>query len=197
MYLDRLPQCRCNFHDDLEQMTPENGWHFSPFEADLGSEPPGPPLPDGLFARARAALIQYRFSDPRMVEAHFNPEVPLSQRHMLLEIKACGFRFLNPVRVRQVWDQADAGSTCFGFEYATLEGHVERGYERFFVTKEYETGRVCFRVEDHWAYGDFPNWWSRLGFIILGPLARRIWPRRAAARLRRLGARHSGRQLIQ
>lgn len=188
LYLEQLPHCPCNIYDAPEKMTPQNGWHFNSFEAVLGNEPPGPPLPDGLFERARAALVQYRFTDPRMVQAHFAPHVPLSERHTLAEMKECGFRFLNPVRVRQVWGGTHARRTCFGFEYATLEGHIERGFERFFVIKEHESGRARFWLEDHRAYGDFPNGWSRVGLTGLGPLGRRIWPRRAAWRLRRLAA---------
>lgn len=185
-WLKGLPSCPLNFRERPEEMTPERGWKFSPFERPIGREPIGPPLPDGPFHRVRVGLSRYEFSDPKIVEAHFDPEVPLQGRCMLLIFKAGGFRFLNPVRVTQVWEEADARHTCFGFEYATLAGHMERGFERFFVTKDHSTGELRLRIEDHWTYGDFPTWWSRIGFALIGWIPRKQWPRHAAMRLRKL-----------
>lgn len=185
-WLKELSACPLNFRERPEEMTPERGWKFSPFEASLGREPSGPPLRDGPFHRVRDGLSRYEFSDPKVVEAHFDPELPLQGRCMLLIFKAFGFRFLNPVRVTRVWEEVDANRTCFGFEYATLAGHMERGFERFFVTKDHSTGELRLRIEDHWTYGDFPSWWSRLGFALFGGIPRKQWPRRAAKRLRKL-----------
>ncbi|HEU4753527.1 MAG TPA: DUF1990 family protein, partial [Armatimonadota bacterium] len=164
--LAELPGCRPNFSARVEEMTRERGWHYDPFERELGREAAGAPLPGGLFCRAREGLIRYEFSDPRLVEAHFDAAAPLKGRNMLIDMKAGGFHFLNPVRVRDAWDESRPDQSCFGFEYETLEGHIERGIERFMVIKEHRTGCVRFRIEDHWRPGDFPTWWSRAGFLL-------------------------------
>ena len=70
-----------------ETMTPENGWTVDGDETALGTESPGKPEPAGLFARARQGLLNYDFSDPRIVEGHFDPHAPFVGRNILLEIK--------------------------------------------------------------------------------------------------------------
>lgn len=47
-----------------------------------GNEPAGPPLPDGLYARARRAVVNYEFSDPSNVVGDFDPRAPLDGRDM-------------------------------------------------------------------------------------------------------------------
>jgi uncharacterized protein (UPF0548 family) len=185
-YLAELKGRRVNFDDPPETMTPEQGWTVDGDRASLGTELPGPPESDGFFARARQAIINYDFSDPRIVVGHYDPLAPLVGRDMLLEIKILGFRFLNGVRVMQSRDEVEHGVTYFGFRYDTLEGHIERGFEWFLLTKDHETGDIHFRIEAHWRLGDFPNWWSRLGFFLIGDPCRRLWRHRAPARLRKL-----------
>jgi hypothetical protein len=73
-----------------------------------------------------------------------------------------------------------------GFRYDTLEGHIERGFEWFLLTKEHATGEVRFKIEAHWQLGQFPNWWSRLGFRLIGEHYRTLWRHRAPERLREL-----------
>lgn len=185
-YLAELRDARPNFDERPERMTPEHGWTVDGDDRPLGYEPPGPPLQDGLFARAKQALITYDFSDPRIVVGHFDPQAPLPNRDMLLEMKTFGLRFLGGVRVHTVRDEGDAQRTSFGFRYDTLEGHFEEGFEWFLLSKNHASGEVRFRIQSHWRMGDFPTWWSRLGFLVLGESSRARWRRRAVARLRRL-----------
>lgn len=185
-YLRALRERPVNFDEAPESMTVENGWTVDGDRASLGREPEGPPPPDGLYARARQAIVNYDFSDPRIVVGHFDPEAPLEGRDMLLEIKVLGFRFLNGVRVREVREEVEHDTTLFGFRYDTLEGHIERGFEWFLLTKDHATGDVHFRIEAHWRLGDFPGWWSRLGFLLIGEHFRTLWRHRAPERLRRL-----------
>src|SRR4051812_16416931 len=185
-YLADLAHRPVNFTTPPEEMTAAHGWTVDGAEAPIGNEPPGPPLPDGLFARARQALINYDFSDPHIVVGHFDPQAPLLHRDMLLEIKTTGLRFLGGVRVHTVRDEADDIRTSFGFRYDTLEGHFERGFEWFLLSKSHASGEVRFRIQAHWRMGDFPTWWSRLGFLVLGGRSRARWRQRAVARLRRL-----------
>jgi uncharacterized protein (UPF0548 family) len=173
-------------------MMPEHGWIVDGDDQPLGYEPPGPPRPDGLFARAKQAIVNYDFSDPRIAVGHFDPQAPLQNRDMLLEIKAFGLRFLGGVRVHTVRDEQDEQRTSFGFRYDTLEGHFEQGFEWFLLSKHHASGEVRFRIQAHWRMGDFPTWWSRLGFLVLGESSRARWRRRAAARLRRLARQPVG-----
>ena len=192
-YLTALRGRSVNFGVPLTSMTSANGWTVDGVDDRVGSEPPGPPLGHGLFARARRALINYDFSDPRIVVGHFDPRAPFVGRDMLLEIKVLGFRFLSGVRVHSVRDEADERRTTFGFRYDTLEGHIERGFEWFLLTKEHRSGEVRLRIEAHWRLGEFPSWWSRLGFLVIGSHYRELWRRRALRRLRRLARRPADR----
>jgi uncharacterized protein (UPF0548 family) len=184
--LAALAARRVSFDLPAEAMTAENGWTVDSLDLEIGPEPPGPPLPDGLFERCRRLLAEYEFSNPDTVTAHFDPEVPLLGRDMLLEFRTLGFSFLNGVRVRKVRDEADDRQTLFGYRYDTLEGHMERGFEWFFVCKEHASGKVRFRVEERWQLGEFPTWWSRLGFRLSGWYFRARWLREGPERLRRL-----------
>lgn len=185
-FLAALKDRPVNYDDPPETMTVERGWTVDGDTASLGTEPEGPPLSDGFFARARQALINYDFSDPSIVIGHFDPESPLVGRDMLLELKVLGFRFLSGVRVKDVREEVEHDTTLFGFRYETLAGHIERGFEWFLLTKDHETGDIHFRIEAHWRLGDFPSWWSRLGFLVVGETFRRRWRHRAPERLRRL-----------
>lgn len=187
--LDELAERRVNVDEAPERMTPAHGWTIDGSHDHLGSESPGPPVRDGLFLRARQGVLHYDFSDPTIVEGHFDPDVPPVGRNMLLELKVLGFHFLGGCRVTEVRDEAEEGTSYFGFRYDTLEGHIERGFEWFLLTKDHATGEVHFRIEAHWKLGDFPSWWSRVGFRLIGEHYRRLWRRRAPDRLRRL-ARH-------
>lgn len=185
-YLADLERRKVNFDVPFERMTPENGWIVDGSEDQIGVETSGPPMPDGVFERARQGLINYDFSDPRIVVGHYDPAAPFVGRNMLLEIKVLGLRFLSGVRVHSVREENLEDRTIFGFRYDTLEGHIERGCEWFLLVKEHRTGEIVFKIEAHWRHGEFPNWWSKLGFLILGDRMRRLWRHRAPCRLRRL-----------
>lgn len=178
-----------NFSDEWETLTAKRGWTLDGAHGVFGREAAGPPEEDGPFARARQALIEYDFSDPRIVVGHFDPRVPLLGRDMLLELKVLGvLRFLGGVRVRLVEDRSNAVETVFGFRYDTLQGHIERGAEWFRIRKDHDTGELTMAIEARWRRGTFPTWWSELGFLLLGNVFRRVWRRLALIRLRRLAA---------
>jgi uncharacterized protein (UPF0548 family) len=185
-YLARLRERTVNFDVPVEQMTAEHGWTVDGSHDLIGCEGPGPPVPDGVFERARKGILNYDFSDPRIVEGHFDPETELIGRDILLEIKVLGLRFLSGARVHSTREETREKETIFGFRYDTLEGHIERGYEWFMLSKDHQTGEVWFKIEAHWRLGDFPNWWSRLGFHLVGDPCRRKWRHRAPRRLQAL-----------
>ena len=166
-----------NFEAEEEEMTGDRGWHHYYSEAVIAREPDA----NVLFERARVALANYQFSDPAIVVAHFDPAGPLLHRRILLEIKVLGLRYLCPALITRVRDEGNV----YGFRYDTLDGHIERGLEWFILTKQAD-GEIRFRIEARWQHGNLPNWWSRLGFMILsGPYQRR-WHRQAHRRLSRL-----------
>lgn len=182
-----LARRELNFSDPIEQMTPARGWNHYFSEAVVAFEPPGPPQEGGAFERGRIAVADYAFSDPRVVIGHFDPRVPLLGRRMLLEMRA--FRILHylaGVVVGATRSESEGGRSVFGFRYDTLEGHIEAGVEWFLLTKEHATGAIRFRIEAAWKPGQFPNWWSRLGFTWLGPRYQRIWHHQAHALLAKL-----------
>lgn len=185
-FLAGLREREVNFDTRPEEMTVERGWTVDGDDQPIWFEPSGPPLEDGPFQRARRALIDYDFSDPTIVKAYFDRRAPLDGRDMLLEFKVLGFRFLNGVRVRRVRETSDEHRSSFSYRYDTLAGHIEQGYEWFLLSKNHQTGMIRFRIEAHWQMGDFPTWWSRLGFRLLGKRYRERWRRRAVRRLRLL-----------
>lgn len=187
---DRLVALRGNARNfeetDTAQMTEERGWRVYGSSAIVGRERPGPPVPDGPFQRGCVGLANYRFSDPAIVIAHFDPETRLRGRRMLLEIRVLGLRYLCGVVVADTRSEQAEDRTVFGFRYDTLRGHVEAGAEWFLLTKNHETGEIAFRVHARWRHGDFPNWWSRLGFQLLAKHYQRRWHVQAHRRLHTL-----------
>ncbi len=182
--LGALSELRRNYDESQNEMTPAHGWNRYSSEAIIAREPPGPPVADGPFRRMEVAVANYHFSDPSIVIAHFDAESRLLGRRMLLEIKAFRtLRYLAGVVVGAVRFEENEGRHLFGYRYDTLEGHIERGSEWFLLTKEEETGKVEFRIEAEWLPGDFPNWWSRVGFRLVGPHYQRKWHHAAHWRL--------------
>jgi uncharacterized membrane protein/uncharacterized protein (UPF0548 family) len=167
----------------FERMTREEGWREVRSEALIAREPPGAPLPRGPFERAWEALATYAFSDPRIVEVHYDPQTPFVGRRLLLELRPIGLRFLCGVVIRAERRDSTAGETVRGFRYDTLAGHIERGGEWFLLSKDRGSGEVRFRIHARWRPGDLPNAWSRLGFTLLGRRYQRQWHRRAHHRL--------------
>jgi uncharacterized protein (UPF0548 family) len=170
----RLPDTPLNFDGVEADMTADNGWHHYYSEAVIAREPDL----DARFQRARVALANYTFSDPAIVTAHFDPAVPLLARRLLLEIKIFGIHYLCPAVVNKVRDEPDV----YGFRYDTLAGHIERGVEWFLLTRT-PAGEVRFHIEARWRRGPLPNWWSRIGFILLAGTYQRRWHRMAHRRM--------------
>ena len=172
--LEQARAARPNVDAAEEEMTGEQGWHHYYSEAIIARAAEG----DDRFTRARMALANYQFSDPAIVLAHFDPAEPLLRRCLLLEIQVLGLHYLCPAVVNRLRDEP----RTFGFRYDTLEGHIERGVEWFLLTQN-EQGEIRFRIEARWRRGEFPNWWSRIGFIVLSGYYQRKWHRSAHNRL--------------
>ena len=166
-----------NFDAADEEMTIDRGWHHYYSEAVIAHEPEG----HECFSRACTALANYQFSDPSIVVAHFDPRAPLLGRRILLEVKVLGLRYLCSALVSRV--REDPG--VYGFRYDTLHGHIEQGMEWFLLTKDAQ-GDIRFRIEARWRRGELPNWWSRVGFMLLSTRYQRRWHVAAHHRMARL-----------
>lgn len=190
---------RRNFDADPDDLPHDAGWFGYGSESVLAHAHPGPPIGGGAFMAGRRCLECYGFSDQRIVRAYFDDDADLLERRMILELRAFRIiRFLGGVVVGAVRDASTETSTTFGFRYDTLEGHVERGSEWFLLSKDHETGMIRFRISARWLPGDFPNWWSRVGFHLVRRHYQMQWHRRAheilAAEVR--GAMQAGERLM-
>jgi uncharacterized protein (UPF0548 family) len=184
--LGRLPERASTGPSSESEAARDPSWHHYYSEALIAREAPGVPEPGGPFERARQGIAEYAFSDPHIVQAHFDHGRPLQGRPMLLELKILGLHLLCGVVVRAVRDEQSSASTTWGFRYDTLEGHVEAGAEWFLLSKVHATGEVRFRIQAAWHAGTLPNWWTRIGFHLLSRRYQRAWHRAAHSRLRTL-----------
>src|SRR5690606_36674763 len=182
--LERLQHLGPNFSETWDDMVPERVWNHYRSEAVVAREPPGASLPDGAFQRARIAIENYEYSDPSIVEVHFDPRDQLEGRHALIEVKVLGLHYLCGVMVAEVREEAPAdGGTVFGFRYDTVGDHIEQGSECFLLREEHATGEIRFRVDAWWRPGRFPNWWTRVRFLLLSQLYHRLSHHNAQSRV--------------
>ena len=97
------------------------------------------------------------------------------------------------VRVTRVWDEervlAGRRARVFGYEYATLRGHVEMGRMDYEVYKWRDDGAVEFRLHAHSRPSSDGAPWVRLGFRLFGRREQVRFYRRCCERMARLTAR--------
>jgi uncharacterized protein (UPF0548 family) len=122
----------------------------------------------------------YEFADPSIVRAYYDPTLPLQQRNMLLKLQAPGLVHLYVgVRVGEVYEQTreveGARARVWGWNYRTLEGHVEMGEMAWEVWKWLDDGRVEFRVHAVSRPAPIRNPVIRLGFHLLRARERRTF----------------------
>jgi hypothetical protein len=144
-------------------------WRVDALAQRLPSEPPGDPIPGGPWEIARGLIEDYRVADPAIVCAWWHPASPLLGGEMALELRL--FRILRThvaVRVTRVWDEDRGGARLFGYEYATLPGHVEDGRMEYEVSKQRDDGAVEFRLRAHWRPSGEGRPWTRIGFRLFG-----------------------------
>jgi uncharacterized protein (UPF0548 family) len=171
--LASLPGKPVNFDlASLQHASPATGWTITDLCQPLPAEPPGPPIQDGSWQTARRLMRGYEFADPSIVRAYYDPEGPLRGRNMLLKLQALGIAHLYVgVRVGDVYEevrQLDGEEACvWGWNYRTLEGHVEMGQMDWEVWKWQRDGRVEFRVHAVARAAHIRNPVIRLGFHLL------------------------------
>jgi uncharacterized protein (UPF0548 family) len=182
--LEKLRHADVNFQTGGARVPSGPQWRRYYTQAIIAREKAGPPEPGGAFEKAWELIKSYQFSDPSIVKAHYDPQEPLVGRTMLLELQAMGLRFLCGTRVAFDRSHRSDIETSLGYRYDTLEGHIEAGSEWFMLTKLHQTGEIRFRIHASWHLGIFPNWWSRVGFVVLGEHYQLAWHRLAYLRLR-------------
>jgi uncharacterized protein (UPF0548 family) len=156
----------------LGKPSPGDGWTVTNLCQPLPAESPGPPAERGSWQIARRLMSGYEFADPSIVRAYYDPATPLESRNMLLKLQALGIAHLYVgVRVGAVYEEVrehEGEQACvWGWNYRTLEGHVEMGQMDWEVWKWMSSGRVEFRVHAVARVAHIPNPIVRLGFHVL------------------------------
>jgi uncharacterized protein (UPF0548 family) len=192
--LARLHGLPLNFD---EGSVPHRRWHVDALSQALPGEPRGEPVSGGSWHVARRLVENYRIADPTIVRATWEPTAPLEGRDMLLELRLYSvLRVHAGVRVTRAWDeprrQDGRRARVFGFEYATLAGHIEMGRMDYEVWKWTDDGAVEFRLHAvSRASGQGPPW-ARLGFRLFGRREQLRFYYRCCERIARLTARELG-----
>jgi uncharacterized protein (UPF0548 family) len=171
--LDELSRKSVNYDTAaLDLRRPPSGWRVDDRFRVLPGEPPGMPVEEGSWEIARRLIRGYEFADPSIVRAFYDRDVPLAGRNMLLELRALGLVSVHVgVRVGEVYDEERAvdgrQARVFGWNYRTLEGHVEEGQMEWEVWKWVDTGEVQFHVHAVSRPAPIPNPIIRAGFLLL------------------------------
>ena len=157
---------------ELANASPRTGWTTTDLCQPLPGEPPGMPLATGSWQIARRLMSGYEFADPSIVRAYYDADIPLERRNMLLRLQALGVAHLFVgVRVGEVYEQTRAldgkRARVWGWNYRTLEGHVEIGQMDWEVWKWLDDGHVEFRVHAVSRPARIPNPIVRLAFHLL------------------------------
>ncbi len=188
--LGELSRKRLNFDlVSLADASPHHGWTINDECQALPGEPPGMPIDEGSWQVARRLMRGYEFADPSIVRAYYDPAIPLERRNMLLKLQAFGVAHVFVgVRVGEVYNHTRelGGRTAriWGWNYRTLEGHVEMGQMDWEVWKWLDDGRVEFRVHSVSRVARIPNPIVRLGFRLLRERERRAFLHSTKQRMR-------------
>ena len=133
-------------------------------------------------------------ADPAIVRAAWDPSAPLLGRELLLQLRL--YRVLSvrvSVRVTRVWDEdriVDArAARVFGYEYATLPGHVEHGRMDYEVIEWRDDEAVEFRLHARSRPSGEGPLWVRFGFRIFGRREQVRFYFRCCERMARMTAR--------
>ena len=189
--LDELHDKGLNFElADRHRFRVSDGWLADDYCQPLPSEPPGPPVPGGSWEVAQRLMRDYEFADPSIVRAVYHPDRPLQERDMLLEVRFYGLRFRVGVRVGGVVDETrevDGRKVAvWGWNYRTLQGHLEMGQMDYEVWKWLDTGEVEFHTCRFSRRARAGNPIVRLGVRIFGRRQQVKFARRACERMARL-----------
>ena len=102
-------------------------------------------MPDGSFEVAKELMRDYEFADPAIVRAIYADDSPFETRDMLLEGRFYGLRFHFGVRVGGLVDDEltvdGRPARRWGWNYRTLQGHLEAGQMDYEVRKWLDSRR--------------------------------------------------------
>lgn len=172
------------------------GWKLDDWCVPLPTEPPGPPVAGGPWETACRICEDYEFTDPDLVRAIWFADVPLAEREMLVEGRFAGMRFTLGLRVGEVLDHTQdvdgRPARRWGWNYRTLDGHLERGQMDFEVRKWLDTGAVEFRIHAYSQRAHISNPFVRFGMWVFGRQLQLRFARRAVKRMRALVERRHG-----
>nr|WP_308252065.1 DUF1990 family protein [Pseudonocardia sp. KRD291] len=177
-------------HRDAPTDDRHGDWHVDLGVAEVGTEAPGPPEPDGVWETTCRIVHDYQFTDHKRLRGIYRPSDPLSGRNMLLQGRFAVLRFYLGVRVTEVFDTGDDGHRVWGWTYETLDGHLEQGRLTYEVDKDLRTGDVEFRIRAFSRRAPVPNPIYRLGFAVFGRAVQLEFYHRAGQRIRDLVAAH-------
>ena len=189
--LDELHDKALNFEPgDRRTFTPERGWKVDEYCQLLPPEPPGDPVPGGSWEVARGLMRNYEFADPSVVRAVYHTDRPLEERDMLLEAPFLGMRFRFGVRVGGVRDEVrdvDGRQVrVWGWNYRTLQGHLEMGQMDYEVWKWLDRGGVEFHACRFSRRASVGNPVVRLGLWLFGRRQQVKFAHNACERMARL-----------
>lgn len=186
-----LRRRRLNFDPERDRApTPAQGWHVDDLRQALPGEPPGPPRPRGSWEVARSLMRQYKVADPSIVRSFYDDSEPLEGRTMLLELRLWRLRFPVGVRVGKSYDELrevdGRPARVAGWNYRTLEGHLEIGQMAWEVWKWQDTGAVEFHIHAFSRAAPSRDVLVRLGLRLFARREQLRFYRHACARMRSL-----------
>jgi uncharacterized protein (UPF0548 family) len=183
--LSQLQQRPLNY--DPARVDIRDGWHVDDVRQPLFGEPPGPPQPGGSFERARTVMRHYEVADPALVRAFYDQPEPSAGGTMLLELRFWRLRFHAGVRVGEVYEErrdVDGRPVrVAGWNYRTLEGHLEVGQLAWEVWKWQDSGAVEFRIHAFSRPAPSDSALIRVGLRLVGRRQQLRFYRRACARI--------------
>jgi uncharacterized protein (UPF0548 family) len=191
--LDELHGKAVNYEaGPAERFTAEEGWKVDEYCQPLPGEAPGPPEPGGSWEVAQQLMRDYEFADPSIVRAVYHRDRPLENRDMLLVARFYGLRFRLGVRIGGVIDETrhvdGRPVRVWGWNYRTLQGHLEMGQMDYEVWKWTDTGEVQFRTCRYSKHAAVGNPVVRLGLRLFGRRQQVRFAERACARMATLTA---------
>jgi len=185
--LDELHDKSLNFDVGAGGSREGGGWLTDDYCQPLPREEPGPPVTGGSWEVAQRLMRDYQFADPAIVRAVYYPDRPLEDRDMLLEARFYGLRFRFGVRVGGVVDETrevDGRKVrVWGWNYRTLQGHLEMGQMDYEVWKWLDSGEVEFHTCRFSRRATVGNPVVRVGVRLFGRHQQVRFARRACERM--------------
>jgi uncharacterized protein (UPF0548 family) len=164
----------------------DDTWSHDLQHTTLGKEPPGPPVPQGIWETACRFVAAYEMADPSIIRAVYKASAPLVGRDLLLEGRFLLLRFYMGVRITEVIDERRGTERTWGWAYETLEGHVERGRMSYEVVKDERSGLVELVIRAYSEGASTLGPVTALGWRLFGRRTQLRFYRECGRRLRRL-----------